>query len=243
MKKAITFILLAFTFVTGAVAQVIGGLNVGAGVATYNPTSLIEVQEVLLEGFPVEGQITNLFPAYTVFSICYFRPVTEKLNLGVIYQNGSTGARATYEDYSGSIFADQILTMYQFGLNTSYRLMYANYFELRAYTSLMMSFTGDEITRETYIPGYYLREYLKINARNPVFEPGLELIYHHDPYSFGIDFGYQYDFGAKFNVKGDQNTYFYHPVNTSEIVKTEISGIRARLKFIIWIRDTELSEY
>jgi len=234
MKKVVTSLLLIFILLSGARSQITAGLDLGIGVGSYQLNSLKEVQQILLDGFPVEGKITNLFPPYSIFRINYIRPINEKLNLGLIYQNGSTGARASYEDYSGSVYADQLLTMYQFGGSASYRLLYSNYIELRAYGLFMLSLTSDEITRETFIPGYYLREYLKVKARNPVFEPGIELLYHRDKYSFGIDAGYQYDFGAKYVVK-ETNEYFYHPENSTQIIKTEISGFRASLKFIIWI--------
>ena len=74
--------------------------------------------------YAIRSYYANLFPPYFLFRTNLFKPFNDRVRLGINFQYGSTGARASYEDYSGRITADQVLTMYQLGGNVAYRLLY-----------------------------------------------------------------------------------------------------------------------
>ncbi|MFZ5939741.1 MAG: hypothetical protein ACOYXB_04130 [Bacteroidota bacterium] len=239
MKKILYILLLSLLSLPAIKAQPVPGLQVGAGIGSYSVEGLKAIQQILLDEFPVEGQINSLFPPYYIYNINMFLPFGERIRAGVVYRFGSTGARASYRDYSGQITADQLLTMHQLGANVSYRLFYANYLEVRAGGSLMLGYTNDEISRDILITGYYLPQHLGLRAFSMVAEPGLEFLYHFRTYSFGIEAGYQYDFGGRFRIKDRQGEFFYNPNDNTHPVMTDISGFRAGIRFIIWFRNKE----
>jgi hypothetical protein len=93
-------------------------VHVNAGFATYSHPELRAYQDYLLREFVVESKATERFPPYITYSLGVNKNWT-RWNLGIEFGHGSTGGRIYYEDYSGKIIADQLVTYNYLGITPS----------------------------------------------------------------------------------------------------------------------------
>ncbi len=141
---------------------------------------------------------------------------------------------ANYHDYSGYINLDQNVTAMQLGASFSYRILYLNYFEIKAFGDASLSYIKDEVDRYIITNYYYaVANRIKLRTVSPTLEAGMELMYNFTRMSFGVEGGYQVNFLSKLKMKSDES-YENEALYPDGDLNADISGIRVGVKFILW---------
>jgi hypothetical protein len=94
-----------FFFPSLVIAQPSVSFKMGGG--TYLMTELKGLQDEVLESFPVPMKKISSYPPYVTYEVGVATQTPGSFFWGIIYGYGSTGARMSYSDYSGSILYDQ----------------------------------------------------------------------------------------------------------------------------------------
>lgn len=238
MKKiAITIIL------TISIIQVKGqgtGFSITGGIGTYDLGILKSYQEVLMSRLPVEARGFSSFPPYTNVRLNLFRQHTDKLKYGLIYAFSTTGAYANYTDYSGYLNLDQEVTAYQLGLSASYRLLNvdleATRISVSAYGDLRLGFVRDKVSMSiNTIYYYYENNNLILQTVSPMAEAGLDVMFHLNKISLGLEGGMLYDAGAIFREGSASFPNSQVSLSPSTDLESGMSGLRGGIKLVFWI--------
>lgn len=209
------------------------GFSVTGGISTFEAGELKQYQDMLLEAAPVDVKGFTYFPPHTNIRLRLFQRHREKWKFTAGYSYTSTGAHGNYTDQSGYMDINQYLTSYQLGAAAYYRLFYWNFIEAMGYANLAITYTDNEVNRVVSTNTYYYEENtLQMRAFHPVAEAGVELLYHLNNYSFGLEGGYQYDVGGTFKVR-DNTRFNSDPVEPQSDLKSNISGFRLGVKFVL----------
>ena len=94
-------------------------LFVGVCYGSYSHPEMKEYQTHLVNSSGLNATITNAFPPYYIF-LFGLNLQFPKWVLGLEAGHGSTGGRVYYEDYSGKLIQDQLITHNYFGLTPSF---------------------------------------------------------------------------------------------------------------------------
>ena len=76
---------------------------VGGGIQASSMDDLKYLQGLILDTYPVEGEIISSFPAYTMGSFGWINQRSPTFRIGAGYGFSATGAKSNYTDYSGYI--------------------------------------------------------------------------------------------------------------------------------------------
>lgn len=100
--------------------------SVGIGYSTYSMKSMRNFQEEFAKGFPVNAEVLQDFPAY----INYWGSLTmqyDDVSMAIVVGHTSTGGRIYYQDYSGYIGVDNLVSMTYAGLTPGFVLPAGKY--------------------------------------------------------------------------------------------------------------------
>ncbi|MEX0982142.1 MAG: hypothetical protein WD577_12570 [Bacteroidales bacterium] len=234
MKKAVFFIL--FTFAASHLAGQQSGLSITGGIGTYELSDLKTYHNELLTRLPLEAGAFTYFPPFTNIRINLYRQELSGLKYGLVYAFSATGAHANYTDYSGYLNLDQEIAAYQFGASAGYRLLNVDFFitqfVISAYGDLRLSYTRDKVMMNINTRHYYENNKLILNAFSPGAELGLEALFNVNTISVGVEGGYYFDAGTKFNAGEQSNPESYVSLLPPGELNTDMSGVRIGLKVV-----------
>jgi hypothetical protein len=233
MKRAFCSTVLFLTLVSWALPQD-KAIYASYGIATFHMDDMKYYQELLMETFPVEGKIISSFPAYSYSTVGFFKQVSPVLRLGAGYGYASTGSRANYTDYSGTLSSEIAATSHRIGLTVAYRLAGGDPLELLLSGRVDANFSRVEALTSIYVLGFSDGFFSNYRAVNPSATGGLELLYHTGTLSFGVEAGYRYDVPGKLG-EADSRSKLQDPNDRQRILTTDWSGIRAGIKALIWL--------
>ena len=214
------------------------GVYVGGGGGTYRMDDLKYYQEYLLDNFPVEGKMISLYPPYLNTSVGFFKEMTDFIRLGIEYTFASTGARASYSDFSGYRLADQIFKSHLIGFNVKYLLSGGDRFELLGSGTLSASYNLLEIsesilTNTSFFGTYYDAYSINYRSFSPQISAGLQGLVHFGKYAVGLDAGYCLDIGGELRERDDPDYKLTDPANSVKAIYSDWSGFRVGLKLLI----------
>ena len=234
MKQTVFFIV--FTFAASHLAGQQSGLSITGGIGTYELGDLKTYHNELLTRLPVEAGAFAYFPPFTSFRINLYRQELSGLKYGLVYAFSASGAHANYTDFSGYLNLDQEIAAYQFGASAGYRLLNVDFFitqfEISAYGDLRLSYIRDKVMMNINTQYYYENNTLNLNAFSPGAELGLDAVFNFSTISLGVEGGYYFDAGTKFNVGEQSNLESYVSLVPSGELRTDMSGFRAGLKVV-----------
>jgi hypothetical protein len=109
------FILLALLFSAHAYGQVRVSLEPRLGYGSYAMSDMKAIQADFIRSVGVRARATDQFPAYFQRGLMLSIHLNERNRVSLVFEQGSTGGRVAYEDYSGSVQVDQLLQYTSFG--------------------------------------------------------------------------------------------------------------------------------
>ena len=232
MKKYLLITVMALLFSLNAQAQQ-RGFTLAGGISTMQLGELKSYQDLLIDRAPVEVKGLTYFPPFTHIRLGLFQRHNEQWKFAAHYSYTTSGAHGNYTDQSGYMDINQYLTTYQAGAAAYYSLFYKNFFEAMVYGQFLVGYSVNEVSRVVATNTYYYQENsLKMNTLHPLGEAGIELLYHLENYSFGLEGGYQYDLGGNFSVR-ENSRYNSEPLNPAGDLKSDLSGFRVGVKFVL----------
>jgi len=195
-------------------------IEAGYGYGTYSLNDLRGMNSEILGNLPVEGRITDDFPAQPYYNAGIFYQTSEKVYLGIIGNFNTTGSRISYKDYSGELKIDNILTSYSPGIAAGFKLMDKK-FSLYEETRISYAFTKLK-----------MKEKILTSTDENVFkssavqiEPRFKLGYTISGLELGLHAGYLIDTGGKNRLTGNKDAVLQY-TDSNEEIKTGWSGIR-----------------
>jgi hypothetical protein len=192
-------------------------LTVFVGMSQSSMNSLRQARSLIASAVLVELKTTDDFPPYLRYGMTMLFDLNEKMKLGGQLSTTSTGSRATYQDYSGSITFDQKVKNISIGVHFEYEV-YAGkksvvgvYGQQGPVFSMYQSIFDFQVSTESqhadekyYATGYY-------------FEFGGTYAYRvSDRFSLVGNLGYQLNTGGQIESEEDEPLYYInngHSIN------------------------------
>ena len=210
-----------------ATAQKSWDAHVNIGYASYSHRELRAYHDYLLRELVVEGTSTDKFPAYLTYSLNITKNWTQ-WTLALELGHGSTGGRIYYEDYSGTLIADQLVNYNYFATTPSVVLYRKEKLMLTAGLKVSMIFHKLTIRNSLSIGDEMLREEVKFRSVNMGFQPHLRL-----RKDFGSSFFMQasagYEIQDKAEALGTENDAAFLADENHEPVHLQGSGVRVNI--------------
>lgn len=227
-------IVLLVSFVTGASAQRTG-VSVMLGGATVKMDDMKYLMDVILESYPVEGAIITSFPPNFSGSVDVFRQFYPHFRAGGGYTYTSTGSRANYTDYSGSISTDMLVISHRLGVSVNYSLIGTDRLDLSLYGRLDANYSIMDITSSVYVLDRSSIDKYQYYSISPNGSVGLEFLYKFKDYAIGIEGGYLVDSPGKLKDR-ETGEELLDPADNQRVLATDWTGWRIGIKGIIWIK-------
>lgn len=234
MKNIAAILLLLTLFLKDARAQDFG-VELGIGVATSQMDDLKYLQDYLMVHFPIPGEITSSFPAYTLISVGVVKQLNRPIRIGGLYAHTSTGGRANYTDYSGNYDIEITAISSRIGAILSYTILYGNQYTLAGYGQLGANISRVEVEESVHLRYGSDWHTDKYKAINPCGSAGLELMFDLNLVSLGISGGYQVDLLRDLEYKESGNVFDKPLYQGDRELKADWTGWRARAKIIFWV--------
>jgi hypothetical protein len=105
-----------------AMAQAKLSLEPRVGYGTFQMNAMKDYQQVLIRQSQVKAQATDSFGPYALFGASALYALGEKTSAGLFLEQGSTGGRVDYEDYSGRMRYDFLLRYRALGMGVSTKI-------------------------------------------------------------------------------------------------------------------------
>src|SRR5688572_20814699 len=119
MKKITTILLACCLLPALSFSQEV---TVFVGMSQSSMNSLRQARLTVASAYPVKLKTTDDFPPYLRYGMTMLFHLNEKMKLGGQLSTTSTGSRATYQDYSGSITFDQKVKNISIGAHFEYHV-------------------------------------------------------------------------------------------------------------------------
>ena len=186
----LAFVLLGATVELSAQQQGDVTIAVTSGLAGYSFNQMKEETLAIQQKISFKTSITDNYNSYYYYGISGSYRLTDKLNLGLNYQQISTGSRIGYSDYSGSFRLDQQVDGYQIGSNIGYIGWTNNGFSLEGNVLLSAIYTKHRIASFIAIGSQQEESSEKFSAVGLIAEPNLHFYYRYHMLQFGVKAGY-----------------------------------------------------
>lgn len=86
------------------------------GFGTFRMKSMKEFQQTFISYTGVNAKATDSFGPYFQFGVNVLKDLDENARVGVFVERGSTGGRVAYEDYSGEVRLDNLVSYNTIGI-------------------------------------------------------------------------------------------------------------------------------
>jgi hypothetical protein len=217
MKKVnITLIMILVSIVSFSQLRI----EAGYGFGTYSLKDLRDMNSEILRNLPVEGRITDDFPAQPYYNAGLLYQVTDIVSLGITGNYYTTGSRISYKDYSGELKIDNVLSSYSPGIAAGFKLVDK---KLKLFEETRISYSFTKLKMKEKIIS--LNDETVFKSCGLQVEPRFKLSYNICGLEFGLNAGYLVDFGGKNRLVGNKDAILQF-TGSKEAVKTNWSGIR-----------------
>jgi len=210
------------------------GFSISAGAATFSMGDMKYLQEHILGTYPVEGKITSSFPPYTSASFTVFKQLYDHIRVGGRYNYSTTGAKTSYEDYSGNIYTEFDAISHRLGAYLSYLVSGGDRLELSLNGSLDANYTS--MTIQSYYTIFNYSDGLsnKYRSISPSIAVGGELLYKLKKISLGMEAGYLVDLKGDLKDTSDGDPLL-DPNDLDRNLSSDWTGWYVQLKTLIWL--------
>jgi hypothetical protein len=211
------------------------GLKLSFGVASYRMDDIKELQDYILNTYPVEGKITSSFPPFTTFNVTYVRQLYDQIRIGGGYGFSTTGGKSSYADHTGYIYTMMDATSNRFEGYISYVITEGDRLEL-----LLSGRAGANLTNLTIESFYNIQYYAnrifnKYRSLSPTGSIATELNVNFGGFSIGLEAGYQVDLTG--NLKDSEyGDALLDPNDISRTLTSDWTGWKVQLSALIWLR-------
>lgn len=174
------------------------------GYGTYAMGDMKLVQSDYRRNVGVWAKATDEFPAYFQRGLLVSLHLTEQNRISLLFEQGSTGGRLAYEDYSGSLRLDQLLRYTSFGgiLGREHRLNGISLMYGLESTVILSSFRM-ELSMQVDGDSYTNSEDFKAVGLGA--KPMLAIGYHYKRFLPRLSIGYLINHSQKpFHLKNDE---------------------------------------
>lgn len=196
------------------------------GLGSYAMDDLKGLNEVVMEGIPLNIKLVNDFPMYW-----YFRPKAgikiSRFETGVEYSFQSTGSRISAKDYSGEYHFDTRVKSHSPGLYMRYLLATTGRigFKVQVLGGIIISKLELNEFLEVY-PETLIDESQNYTGQNYYVEPGLSIVYPLPKINLALNLGYNFQYGDQAFYADKNKDYVLQNMNTGDTYKPDWSGIR-----------------
>jgi hypothetical protein len=184
-------------------------------------SDLKKLNSYRLESLSVKAKVTDNFPLTPYYNANLLYKINQHISLGLTGSYFSSGSRISYEDYSGVLKIDDILSCYSPGFKAVFILFGKGSFQFSEETSISVGLSKHKINMELLnnsTESRYKSESIQV-------EPAFSLHYSLKVVDVGARFGYLADFGGK-NLSIIDKSIVLKNADTNKEVKTNWSGIR-----------------
>ncbi len=234
MNKLLQKLIISIVFIT---YYPIYGQNYIIKVSNYYSTfSLADLKNYQKEytvqlgnGYNIPYKIVDNFPSFFSYQISVGLEHSENLESGLVFNYSSTAARSDYQDYSGNLRIDYLLSSSSYGVYSEYSI---------SLLTFLNGVIGSKIL--------YNRSVLALNNKLIIFNESENQINKYESTSFSVspylafetfykclilrfNTEYMIDFnGELVNIKNKKNQL---PIRNGSVAKTNWSGFRIGIDF------------
>lgn len=200
-------------------------VTANAGYATTSQRSLKDYQQETLSQMPVEGKITNSFPGYLNYSfdVVFF---DSTYYVGFMMGHTSTGGRIQYNDYSGSITADQLVKMNYRGVVIAKRIVPTKYGDIFLGTDLLAYYNKVELKYDEIVLDQKYSYNLQLESLNIAAGVFVMMQKRIGAFFFKGSGGYEFHFATEL-YEGDPENIF--KTLSGKTLKVNADGFRFNL--------------
>jgi hypothetical protein len=213
------------------------GIYASIGVATMRMDDMKYLLESIIETYPVEAKVISSFPPYTASSFGFMKRIYPHLKLGAGYGFTTTGAKANYSDYSGSLTTEITAVSHRLGGLASYTPFNGERFEFSLLGRLDLNVTRMDVSTLLIASGFSNGGESNYTAFSPQVSGYAEILYNTGKFSFGLEGGYLVDLPGKLKEKGGSS--LSDPNDPREDLTSDWTGWRAGIKGILWLDFSE----
>ena len=209
------------------------GIVASIGVASMQMDDMKYLMEAIMDTYPVEARIISSFPPYTTSSVGILKRFYPHLKAGAGYGFTTSGARASYSDYSGSLSTNITAVSHRLGGFIVYTPLAGDHLEFSIYGRADLNLTRMQIATTIIALGYSNVIDNTYSAVTPQGSAFAELMYNFRKFSAGIEGGYLVDLPGK--LKGDGGKQLTDPADNHTPLTSDFTGWRVGIKGIMWL--------
>jgi len=207
---------------------------IGGGIQASKMDDMKYLQGLILETYPVEGQIISSFPAYTMGSFGFLHQWYPAVRIGAGYSYTATGAKSNYTDYTGYITTMLNASAHRAGGFASYSVIGGERFEMSLFGRIEIKYTRIDVLSSLYALGVSGLTNNSYKSWSPGASAGVELLVHLKKYSIGLEGGYEADAPGKLSNRETKDELL-DPNDLERVLTSDWSGWYAQLKFMLWL--------
>ena len=210
------------------------GVFASVGLGGYRMDDMKYLLESIMLDYPVEARIISSFPPYTSTSAGLIKRIYPHLKAGAAYGYATSGSKADYSDYSGSIRTTITVVSHRLGAFGTYTPLAGERLEFSLHGRVDLNLTRMDVSTYLTAAGYSSGIKNKYRAISPQLSAYAELMYNFGKLSLGLEGGYLVDIPGKLKGTGEGQE-LTDPADMRRVLTSDWSGWRAGVKGIFWI--------
>ncbi|MGW8314866.1 MAG: hypothetical protein ACWGNV_04640 [Bacteroidales bacterium] len=210
------------------------GFFASAGIGSYRMDDMKYLLESIIETYPVEARVISSFPPFTSSSAGIIKRFYPQFKAGAAYGWATSGSKADYTDYSGSIRTTITGVSHRLGIFGTYTVLGGERLELSLQGRVDVNMTRMNVSSYLIASGYSNGIDNKYKAISPQLSALGELMYNFDKLSLGLEGGYLVDIPGKLKGTGG-GPDLTDPSDGRTLLTSDWTGWRAGIKAIFWI--------
>jgi hypothetical protein len=197
------------------------------GYASYSLDELKKYQDFLKRGLIVNATTTEEFPSFITYALGINRQ-WKTSSLGIEFGHGSTGGRLFYQDYSGKIIADQLVSNNSFSLIPSHILFDKKGLLISVGLKISIVLHSLELNNQLNIGGQLITEQARFKSLNIGFQPCIN-VEKNVIKSFYIRCSIGYELQSKSEARLTDNPEIFLADENNKPVHLQSNGLRLAL--------------
>jgi hypothetical protein len=209
------------------------GVVASIGVAGMQMEDMKYLLKSIMDTYPVEARVISSFPPYTSSSFGVLKRIYPHLKAGARYGFTTSGAKANYSDYSGSLTTNITAVSHRLGGFIVYTPLAWDHLEFSICGRADLNLTRMQVSTTIVALGYSNGADNSYKAITPQGSAFAELMYNFGKFSAGLEAGYLVDLPGK--LKGDGGKQLTDPADNHTPLTSDWTGWRAGIKGILWL--------
>lgn len=214
------------------------GFFASAGIGSYRMDDMKYLLESIMETYPVEARVISSFPPFTSSSAGVIKRIYPQFKAGAAYGWATSGSKADYTDYSGSIRTTITAVSHRLGIFAIYTVLGGERLELSLQGRVDVNMTRMDVSSYLVAAGYSNGVDNKYRAISPQLSALAELMYNFSKLSLGLEGGYLVDIPGSLKGSGG-GPDLTDPADNRTLLSSDWTGWRAGIKAILWINGPE----